>query len=136
MLAVHGDTRLQDHKPSAATALLPAKPEPTPSAARQVSLDGLRSGKVGSFKDRRLKRLYERGDRSKIDPRDIDRVRLVLDHLDPALTLDNLNVHSYRLHRLTGDLAGLWSMTVRASWRIIFRFEDGSAFDIELIDYY
>ena len=42
----------------------------------------------------------------------------------------------YRLHPLKGGLKGLWSVTVRANWRIIFRFEGTDAFDVELIDYH
>jgi len=42
----------------------------------------------------------------------------------------------YRLHPLKGDLKGFWSVTVRANWRIIFRFEGTDAFDVELIDYH
>jgi len=51
--------------------------------------------------------------------------------LEPALTLPG-----YRLHSLKGDLKGFWSVTVRANWRIMFRFEGTDAFDVELIDYH
>jgi toxin HigB-1 len=37
---------------------------------------------------------------------------------------------------LKGDLKGFWSVAVRANWRIIFRFEENDAFDVELIDYH
>jgi proteic killer suppression protein len=37
---------------------------------------------------------------------------------------------------VTGDLKGFWSITVRANWRVIFRFEDGEALDIDLVDYH
>jgi len=47
-----------------------------------------------------------------------------------------LDLPRYRLHPLKGDLKGLWSVTVRANWRIGFRFEAGDAFDVELIDYH
>jgi proteic killer suppression protein len=47
-----------------------------------------------------------------------------------------LDVPRYRLHPLKGDLKGLWSVTVRANWRIVFRFEGTDAFDVELIDYH
>jgi toxin HigB-1 len=40
------------------------------------------------------------------------------------------------LHALKGDLDGLWSITVRANWRVIFRFLDGGAFDVDLTDYH
>jgi toxin HigB-1 len=91
---------------------------------------------IGSFADRRLKRLFERGEVRRIDPRDLDRIRLVLQRLNLAVEIEDLNLHSYRLHRLTGDRAGFWSITVRANWRIIFRFENGRAYEIELIDYH
>ncbi len=41
-----------------------------------------------------------------------------------------------RLHPLTGDMKGFWSVTVSANWRIIFRFEDLDACDIDLVDYH
>jgi len=47
-----------------------------------------------------------------------------------------LNLPGYRLHPLKGDLQGFWSVTVRANWRIMFRFEGAAAFDVELIDYH
>ena len=42
----------------------------------------------------------------------------------------------YRLHALKGNLKGYWSVTVKANWRIIFRFEAGDVYDVELIDYH
>lgn len=42
----------------------------------------------------------------------------------------------WRLHPLEGDLHGLWSVTVTGNWRIVFRFENGKAFDVDLIDYH
>ena len=60
----------------------------------------------------------------------------ILTVLDSATTPQALNLPGYRLHALRGELRGFWSVTVRANWRIIFRFEDGNAYDIELIDYH
>ena len=42
----------------------------------------------------------------------------------------------WRLHPVAGDLAGCWSVTVTANQCIIFRFEQGRAFDVDLIDYH
>jgi toxin HigB-1 len=83
-----------------------------------------------------LKRLYERGDRSGIRPDLGDKAERILTALDAAATPQALDVPGYRLHPLKGDLKGLWSVTVRANWRIIFRFEGEDAHDIELIDYH
>jgi proteic killer suppression protein len=91
---------------------------------------------VRSFRHRGLKRLFERDDRSGIRPDLVDTVQEVLTVLDDAATLQDLNLPGYRLHPLKGGLKGFWSVTVRANWRIIFRFEETDAFDVELIDYH
>jgi toxin HigB-1 len=91
---------------------------------------------IGSFKHRGLKRLYERDDRSGIRPDLVDTVQEILTVLDDAATPQDLNLPGYRLHPLKGELKGFWSVTVRANWRMIFRFQGADAFDVELIDYH
>jgi proteic killer suppression protein len=91
---------------------------------------------VRSFKHRGLKRLFERDDRSGIRPDLVDRVQEILTVLDDATTPQDMNLPGYRLHSLKGGLKGFWSLTVRANWRIIFRFEETDVFDVELIDYH
>jgi proteic killer suppression protein len=56
--------------------------------------------------------------------------------LDEAESVDDLNRPSFRLHPLKGDLKGFWSMTVRANWRIVFRFVDGEALEVDFTDYH
>jgi proteic killer suppression protein len=91
---------------------------------------------IRSFKHRGLKRLYERGDRSGVRPDLLDTVEDILARLDEADAPQALNLPGYRLHPLKGDLDGFWSVTVRANWRIIFRFQGADALDVELIDYH
>ena len=91
---------------------------------------------IRSFKHRGLKRLYERDDRSGIRPDLVETVERIMTVLDAATAPQALNIPGYRLHPLKGDLKGFWSVTVRANWRIIFRFEGEDAFDVELIDYH
>jgi proteic killer suppression protein len=91
---------------------------------------------IRSLKHRGLKRLFERDDRSGIRSDLVDTVQEILTVLDDAATPQELNLPGYRLHPLKGDLKGFWSVTVRANWRIIFRFEGTDAFDVELIDYH
>ena len=43
---------------------------------------------------------------------------------------------SMAFHPLKGDLKGFYAVTVRANWRIIYRFENGNAYDVSLIDYH
>lgn len=91
---------------------------------------------IRSFKHRGLKRLYERGDRSGLRPDLLNTVEDILARLDEAETPQAMNLPGYRLHPLKGDLQGFWSVTVRANWRIIFRFDGADAFGVELIDYH
>ena len=60
----------------------------------------------------------------------------ILTILDAASTPEALDLPRYRLHKLKGNLKGYWAVTVRANWRIIFRFEGKDAFDVELVDYH
>ena len=91
---------------------------------------------IRSFKHRGLKKLYEDGDRRGIRPDLLETVERILTILDSATTPQALALPRYRLHRLKGEWKGLWSVTVSANWRIIFRFEGTDAFDVELIDYH
>jgi len=91
---------------------------------------------IRSFKHRGLKRLYQRGDRSGISADLVDTIERILTVLDSASTPQALALPRCHLHPLKGDLKGLWSVTVRANWRIIFRFEGTDAFDVELVDYH
>lgn len=83
-----------------------------------------------------LERLYQRDDESGIRPDMLARVKDILARLDVAQKPKDMDLPGYRLHILTGDLRGYWSVTVKANWRIIFRFEQGDAYEVELIDYY
>jgi toxin HigB-1 len=91
---------------------------------------------IRSFKHRGLKRLYERDDRRGIRPDFADTIQEILTVLDEATGPQELDLPGYHLHPLKGDLKGFWSVTVRANWRIIFRFEGADAFAVELIDYH
>jgi proteic killer suppression protein len=91
---------------------------------------------IRSFKHRGLKRLFERDERSGVRPDLVGAVEEMLTALDDAVTPQELNLPGYRLHRLRGDLKGFWSVTARANWRIIFRFDGTDALDVELVDYH
>jgi proteic killer suppression protein len=81
-------------------------------------------------------RLYERGDRSKINPNYISKVELILADLDASATLEHMRRPGYRLHELKADLKGMYTVDVSGNWRIVFRFENGEASDIDLVDYH
>jgi proteic killer suppression protein len=91
---------------------------------------------IRSLKHRGLKRSLNDDDRSGIRSDLVDTVQEILTVLDDAATPQERNLPGYRLHPLRGEWKGFWSVTVRANWRIIFRFEGMDAFDVELIDYH
>ncbi len=89
-----------------------------------------------SFSNRALRRLYENDDGSRLPPDMVLRCSLILAKLDVAVKPDDLDLPSYRLHALKGDRKGQWAVTVRANWRIVFRFENGDAHDVDFVDYH
>lgn len=91
---------------------------------------------IRSVRHKGLKRFIEADDRSKLPADMAERIRHILTALSDATTVDEMDLPSYRLHALKGDLDGFYAVTVRANWRIIFRFEDGDAIDVDFVDYH
>lgn len=91
---------------------------------------------IRSFRHKGLKRLFERGDVRGIRPDHVEKVENILAVLNRARVPEDMNLPGFRLHRLTGDLKGYWAVTVRANWRVIFRFREGDAHNVELTDYH
>jgi proteic killer suppression protein len=91
---------------------------------------------IRSFRHRGLKRLYERGDRGQVGADMLDKIENILALLDRADGPDAMDLPTFRLHPLRGDLAGFWAVTVRANWRIIWRFAGSDAVDVDLVDYH
>jgi toxin HigB-1 len=91
---------------------------------------------IESFRHKGLRRFYEKDDRKLLPPDMVERIRDILTALEAAETLDALSLPSFRLHALKGELKGFWAVTVRANWRIIFRFANGNASDVDFVDYH
>ncbi len=92
---------------------------------------------IQTFRHRGLRGLFERDDASRLKQDQVARIRRALFLLDNAVNPDQIDLlPGLRVHRLSGDLAGYWSLSVSGNWRIVFRFEDGDAFDVDLVDYH
>ncbi len=91
---------------------------------------------ISSFRHRGLKRLFEQGDPRRINPNHVDKIELILVDLEMASTIDDMRQPGYRLHRLKGDLKGSYAVDVSGNWRIMFSYEYGNAFDVDLVDYH
>jgi proteic killer suppression protein len=66
----------------------------------------------------------------------VDKLRDVLTRLDAARAVTDMDIPGLRLHPLKGEMKGFWAVTVRANWRVIFRFADHDAFDVDYLDYH
>jgi proteic killer suppression protein len=91
---------------------------------------------IEGFRPRGLKRLFENDDRSRVPAEYAERLRLILAALDAAEQVEDMDIHTFRLHALKGDLKGRWAETVRANWRVVFRFIRGKATEVDLVDYH
>lgn len=91
---------------------------------------------IRTLRHRGLKRLYEHGDVSRLRADQVNRIADVLAHLDQATKPAELDLPGYRLHPLKDDLKGFWSVTISGNYRIIFRFREGDAFDVDSVDYH
>lgn len=91
---------------------------------------------IASFRHRGLQRYHERGDRSRLPQAHVARIDRILDRLDVAKQPSGMDVAGFGLHPLRGDLRGLWAVRVSGNLRIVFRFQDGDAYDVDLLDYH
>jgi toxin HigB-1 len=75
--------------------------------------------------------------KSKFSGMDVEAAEERLVALDAATSLSDLSpLKSVGLHKLTGARKDQWAMTVNGPWRVCFRFEDGDAWDVEIVDYH
>ena len=91
---------------------------------------------IQNFRHKGLRLLFERGNRSKLPQQDLGRIENILLVLNQALTPEDMDLPGFRLHPLKGDRKGFWAVTVRANWRVVFRFKDSQACDVDLVDYH
>jgi proteic killer suppression protein len=92
---------------------------------------------IKSWASRPSQRFYEQGKASKFRGLDVEAAEDLLAALDAATGLQDLSpLKSVGLHKLTGDRKGQWAMTVNAGWRVCFRFKDGDAYGVEIVDYH
>jgi len=91
---------------------------------------------IRSWANSATRRLYEAG-KSKFSSLDVESALELLAVLDAATSLADISpLRSVGLHKLRGDRKGRWAMNVNGPWRICFRFADGDAYDVEIVDYH
>ena len=91
---------------------------------------------IESIKHKGLTLLWEKDNTSKLPAVQIFKIRMILTMLDNAVNVQDMNFPGSDLHPLKGDLAGFWSVKVNGNFRLIFRFENEGAYDVDYIDYH
>ncbi len=91
---------------------------------------------IRAIRHKGLKRLYENDDPRGILAQHAERLRDILARLDSSALISDMDLPGFRLHPLKGEWKGFWAVTVRANWRVIFRFVEGDALDVDYVDYH
>ncbi len=92
---------------------------------------------IQSWANSASRRFFEEGKTSKFRGLDVEIAEEHLASLDAATSVRDLSpLKSVGVHKLRGDRAGKWAMTVNDRWRICFRFQDGDAPEVEIVDYH
>jgi len=91
---------------------------------------------IRSFKHKGLERFFHSGTKSGIQASHATRLRLILGRLNASVTPQDMNLPGLKLHSLSGDRDGTWSVNVSGNWRVTFQFVDGDAEVVNYEDYH
>lgn len=91
---------------------------------------------VKSFRHKGIQEFFETGSKAGIQPAQASRLRIQLTRLDSSITPQDMNAPGWRLHQLSGNLAGHWAITVSGNWRLTFSFEGTDAVLVDYQDYH
>lgn len=83
---------------------------------------------IKSFRHKGLKRFYDTGKVSGIQPKHAKRLRMQLVALDTSSTVEGMDIPGFRLHELKGTGKDRWSIWINGNWRLTFEFRDGHAY--------
>jgi len=89
---------------------------------------------IRSIKGSATRQFVEHG-KSKFSGLDVALANRRLQQINTAAHLKALGaLNSVGLHKLKGELSDFWSVDVNAGWRILFRFNEGSAYDVSILE--
>jgi proteic killer suppression protein len=91
---------------------------------------------IASFAHKGLEDFFYDGTKRGIQPRHATRLATILDRLHAAHVVHDMRYPGSALHPLQGQRAGFWAVKVSGNWRVVFRFADGSAYDVDYLDYH
>jgi proteic killer suppression protein len=87
---------------------------------------------IKNFKHKGLSHFFVQNNKKHLNAKDVPKITRILDRLDTAVVVKDMNIPGWDLHELKGTRKGIWSVAVRQNWKITFRFENGEALDVNL----
>ncbi len=92
---------------------------------------------IRTFTNLKTERFFATGKARRLPPDILKRAAMRLMQLDGATRIEDLRFPpSNRLELLLHDRAGQWSIRINDQWRVCFRFNNGDAYDVEIVDYH
>ena len=92
---------------------------------------------IQTFSSTETERFFATGKSRRLPPEIHKRAAMRLMQLDGATRIEDLRLPpSNRLEALAHDRAGQWSIRINEQWRVCFRFKNGDAYDVEIVDYH
>ena len=91
---------------------------------------------IKKFKSKGLKKLFETGDVTGIQPQHTQRLRKILALLETADKIEDMDLSGLNLHALKGNRKGTYAVKVSGNWRVTFKIIDGDAVDVNYEDYH
>lgn len=91
---------------------------------------------IRSFKNKGLEKFFYTGSKKGIKPEHSSKLERVLDRLDSSISVQDMGLPGFKLHKLSGKERQTWSVWVNGNWRVTFYFEDGDAFVVDYRDYH
>jgi len=91
---------------------------------------------ITSWKHKGLERFFKTGSKAEINPKHVNRLKILLQTLNAAVQPEDMNLPSFDYHPLTGKLKKHYSVSVSGNWRLIFKFEDKHAVSVDYLDYH
>ncbi len=91
---------------------------------------------IKSFKHKGLENYFYTGSKKGIKPEHSSRLARILDRLNAANEIKDMNYPGSFLHQLSGDKKGFYTVRVSGNWRIFFQFIDGDAYVVGYDDYH
>jgi toxin HigB-1 len=83
-----------------------------------------------------LRTFYENGLGVKLPSGQLSKIRRIFDMLDAVSSEEDIVRLGLGVHKLKGEYAGFWALSVTGNYRIVFRFHAGDVYDIDYLDYH